>query len=171
LARSREGQLGVTGEGSLLDNAAEKEKGFVAQRRSPSPDNTRGITIAAAKYASEDAATLVNYTIAIVEYTQLCGPLKAAIERMHELEREIEENDRLQREQGEQEEEKEEDACNKATEVEELTEKDLPRLQDEVHDLQAQFDAAVVQKHSLEMELTSMKERLKAATNMIGRYG
>ena len=41
---------------------------------------------------------MVNYTIAIVEYTRLCGPLKQAIERMHELEREIEENERLQRE-------------------------------------------------------------------------
>lgn len=74
----------------------------MAQRRSPSPDNTRGITIAAAKYASEDAATLVNYTIAIVEYTRLCGPLKAALEKMHELEREIEENDRLAKEKEEQ---------------------------------------------------------------------
>lgn len=69
-----------------------------AVRRSPSPENTRGITIAAAKYSSEDAATLVNYTIAIVEYTQLCGPLKQSLERMHELEREIEENERIQRE-------------------------------------------------------------------------
>lgn len=143
----------------MLDNAQEKEKGLVAQRRSPSPDNTCGI-----KYSSEDAGILVNYTIAIVEYTRLCGPLKAAIERMHELEREIEENDRLQREQTQQDEDKEEE------EEEELTEKDLPRLQNEVQDLQAQFDAAVVEKHSLEMELTSMKERLKAATNMMGRW-
>ena len=70
----------------------------MAIRRSPSPDNTRGITLAAAKYSSEDAATLVNYTIAIVEYTRLCGPLKAALERMNELQREMEENARLQRE-------------------------------------------------------------------------
>ena len=77
---------------------SEKEKSFVPHRRSPSPENSRGITIAAAKYSSEDAATLVNYTIAIVEYTRLCGPLKTAIERMHELEREIEENARIQKE-------------------------------------------------------------------------
>ena len=36
--------------------------------------------------------------MAIVEYTRLCGPLKAAQERMQELQREIEENERLQRE-------------------------------------------------------------------------
>ena len=58
----------------------------------------QGITLAAAKYSSEDAATLVNYTIAIVEYTQLCGPLKTALEKTQELQREIEENERLQKE-------------------------------------------------------------------------
>lgn len=56
-----------------------------------------GITIAGAKYSSEDSAVLVQYTIAIVEYTRRCGPLKAAMERMHELEREIEENERMQK--------------------------------------------------------------------------
>ena len=33
----------------------------------------------------------------------------------------------------------------------------------------AQFDAAVVEKHSLEIELQSMKERWKATTEMIDR--
>ncbi len=36
------------------------EQSFKAIRRSPSPDNSKGITIAAAKYSSEDAATLVQ---------------------------------------------------------------------------------------------------------------
>lgn len=61
-----------------------------------------GITISAAKYSSEDCATLVQYTIAIVEYTRRCLPLKTATERMNELEREIEENERQQK-QAEQE--------------------------------------------------------------------
>ena len=78
------------------------EKGFVAVRRSPSPENTKGITIAGSKYASEDAATMVQYTIAIIEYTRLCAPLKAALERVHELEREIEENDRINKEKEDQ---------------------------------------------------------------------
>ena len=69
-----------------------------AKKRTPSPDNSKGITIAGAKYSSEDSATLVQYTIAIVEYTRRCGPLKASLERMNELQREIEENDRLQKE-------------------------------------------------------------------------
>ncbi len=79
----------------------DKEKNFIAVRRSPSPENSKGISIAAAKYSSEDCATLVQYTIAIVEYTRLCGPLKASLERLHELEREIEENERMQREKEE----------------------------------------------------------------------
>ncbi|XP_070190368.1 uncharacterized protein [Littorina saxatilis] len=164
LAVSKEGQLGVTGEGSMLENASEKQ--FMAVKRSASPQGrTSGITVSAAKYSSEDCATLVQYTIAIVEYTRRCGPLKAAMERMHELEREIEENERMQKqaeaEPKEEEEEKEEEA------EEELSEADLPRLQEEVNQLQQQFDQAVVEKHSLHMELLSMNERLKAASEMV----
>jgi len=90
----------VTGEGSLLDNAADTN--FKAVRRTPSPDNSRGITIAAAKFSSEDAATLVQYTIAIIEYTRLCGPLKSALDKQSSLEREIEENERVAREKANQ---------------------------------------------------------------------
>ena len=71
---------------------------FKAVRRTPSPDNSRGITIAAAKFSSEDAAVLVQYTIAIVEFTRLCGPLKSALEKQNKLEREIEENERIAKE-------------------------------------------------------------------------
>lgn len=78
------------------------ETTFAAKKRTPSPDGTKGITIASAKYSSEDCATLVQYTIAIVEYTRLCGPLKGALEKLHELEREIEENERLQKESQEE---------------------------------------------------------------------
>ena len=77
------------------------EKEIVARKRTQSPERS-GITVAAAKYASEDGATLVNYTIAIVEYTRLCGPLKAALEKQNELIREIEENERVQKEKDEQ---------------------------------------------------------------------
>ena len=75
---------------------------FQAMRRTPSPDNTRGITIAAAKFSSEDAAVLVQYTIAIIEYTRLCGPLRSSLEKQHKLEREIEENERIAREKANQ---------------------------------------------------------------------
>lgn len=66
-----------------------------------SPDR-QGITIAAAKYSSEDCAVLVQYAIAIVEYTRLCGPLKIALEKQNELLREIEENERVQQVKDEQ---------------------------------------------------------------------
>ena len=46
----------------------------------------------------------------------------------------------------------------------------MPRIQAEVDDLQSQFDAAVVKKHNMEIELVSMKERLKAATQLVERY-
>lgn len=75
---------------------------FQAMRRTPSPDNSRGITIAAAKFSSEDAAVLVQYTIAIIEYTRLCAPLRTALEKQHKLEREIEENERIAREKANQ---------------------------------------------------------------------
>lgn len=78
--------------------AIEKERSMVATRGTTGSGTPQGITLAAAKYSSEDAATLVNYTIAIVEYTQLCGPLKNALEKVQELQREIEENERLQME-------------------------------------------------------------------------
>ncbi|KAK6987321.1 dynein heavy chain 5 axonemal, partial [Biomphalaria glabrata] len=174
LACSKEGQLGVTGEGSLLENAQEKQFQAVKQR-SPSPGARTGLTIAGAKYASEDCATLVHYTIAIVEYSRLCGPLKSSIERMHELEREIEENERQQKLQEQEKnpifkvkaKEAEKPQETEEEEEEELSEADLPRMQSKLSELQALFDRAVVEKHSLEMELQSINERLKSAVDFI----
>ncbi|XP_041355189.1 dynein gamma chain, flagellar outer arm-like isoform X3 [Gigantopelta aegis] len=179
LCVGKDGQLGVTGEGSLLDNAADKS--WSAVKRTPSPDNSKGISIAAAKFSSEDCAVLVQYTIAIVEYSWLCGPLKAALERLTELEREIEENERLQRLQEEEwsrtplylnakrvhMKPEEEHIASSPEPEEDLSEADLPDVQSEVNALQKQFDLAVVEKHSLEMELRSMNERLKAATEIV----
>ncbi|CAH1799095.1 unnamed protein product [Owenia fusiformis] len=168
LAKSKDGQLGVTGEGSLLEDA--KDTSFQAKRRSPSNlDNPKGITIAAAKYSSEDAVTLVQYTIAIVEYSRFCGPLKTALEKLHELEREIEENERMQKDRDERSSAGGHQSATDEADIddEELDEDQLPKIQSEVDALQAQFDAAVVEKHSLELELQSMNDRLKAATDVI----
>ncbi|XP_052807484.1 dynein axonemal heavy chain 5-like isoform X7 [Mya arenaria] len=172
LAQGKDGELGVTGEGTLLENAADIS--IHAKKRTQSPDNSKGITIANAKYSSEDSATLVQYTIAIVEYTRRCGPLKSALERMHELQREIEENDRLQREKEKEAEASENKEQPKEEETEEVEfqeqdydEDDLPGIQADLNALQTEFDQAVVEKHSLEMELISMNERLKAATEMV----
>lgn len=49
-----------------------------------------GITIAAARYSSEDAASLVAFIVAIVEYTRLCVPLKQCQKKLSDLEREKE---------------------------------------------------------------------------------
>ena len=65
--------------------------------------------------------------------------------------------------------EEEEEETSAEQEEEELNEDDLPRVQNEVDDLQQQFDASVWDKHSLAMELESMKERLKTATDIIDR--
>ncbi|XP_077977225.1 dynein axonemal heavy chain 8-like isoform X3 [Glandiceps talaboti] len=167
LPKSKEGE-GVTGEGSLLDvpvNAALPD----SKRRSPSPGNSSGITIAATRYSSEDAGTLVAYTCAIVEYAQRCGPLKESLKKLEDLEKEKELNERMQRER-EEREKREQEAKDGQVEPEpepEYTEDDIPALQAEVDRLQAEFDASVVDKHSLEMELLASNERLRAATEMI----
>ena len=49
---------------------------------------TKGITISAARYASEDASTLVHFAIAVLEYSKLCIPLKQAKERVESLRQE-----------------------------------------------------------------------------------
>lgn len=59
---------------------------------------SKGITISGARYASEDAATLVHYAIAILEYSRLCGPLRAAKERLDAIRREMAENERRKQE-------------------------------------------------------------------------
>ncbi|KAF6026452.1 hypothetical protein EB796_015243 [Bugula neritina] len=164
LAKNKDGAYGITGEGSLLDNAADTK--FQAVRRTPSPDNTRGITIAAAKFSSEDAAVLVQYTIAIVEYTRLCVPLKAALEKQHKLEREIEENERIAKEKANKAEEPEDREATPEPEPE-LDEEDLPRIEAELKVLQDEYDKSVVEKHKLSTELKSMHERMKAANDVL----
>ncbi|XP_025098007.1 LOW QUALITY PROTEIN: dynein gamma chain, flagellar outer arm-like [Pomacea canaliculata] len=182
LAISPDGQLGVTGEGSMLENASDKTFQATKQSIQVAQGRPSGITISAAKYSSEDCATLVQYTIAIVEYTRRCLPLKTATERMNELEREIEENERQQK-QAEQEallreklkkrshsknkKPKKEEKKEEEEMEEELSEVDLPRIQEEVNQLQQEFDQSVVEKHSLQMELQSMNERLKAASELV----
>ncbi|PIK47982.1 putative dynein heavy chain 5, axonemal-like [Apostichopus japonicus] len=47
------------------------------------------------------------------------------------------------------------------------SEADIPMLEEEVTKMQGEFDAAVVVKHKLDIELSASNERLKAATSMI----
>lgn len=51
----------------------------------------------------------------------------------------------------------------------ELTEADLPGLQETVTKLQKEYDDAVVVKHNLENDVRSCSERLKAATGLLHR--
>ncbi|XP_077863125.1 dynein axonemal heavy chain 5-like [Saccoglossus kowalevskii] len=172
LPRSKEGD-GVTGEGSLLDVPGSSSLPD-SKKRTLSPSNSGGITIAATRYSSEDAGTLVAYTCAIVEYSHKCGPLREALRKLDDLEKEKEENERLQRER----EERGESPSSERREKDEIEEEepeadieyvedDIKRLQSDVDVLQAEFDASVVDKHSLEMKLVASNERLRAATEMI----
>ena len=51
----------------------------------------------------------------------------------------------------------------------ELTEADLPGLQETVTKLQKEYDEAVVVKHDLGNDVRSCSERLKAATDLLHR--
>jgi dynein heavy chain len=86
IAKGRDGiSEGVSGEGSLLENA----KGFHVQpvRGGGSQDNR--ITLAAARYASEEAAALVHYVIALIEYSKLCQPLRTAKHKVEKLKQDL----------------------------------------------------------------------------------
>lgn len=52
----------------------------------------------------------------------------------------------------------------------ELTEADLPGLQEAVTRLQKEYDDAVVVKYNLGNDVKSCSERLKAATGLLNRY-
>ncbi|XP_018096048.2 dynein heavy chain 5, axonemal [Xenopus laevis] len=180
LGRAREGSQGVTGEGSLLENAsphATPQSITPAKKYFP-PDSSKtkdarrgGITIAAARYSSEDAATLVAFIVAIVEYTRLCVPLKECLKRLSDLEREKEELS-LKEEQisvvATKSPEEELPVVHEQT-LNTLTAEDFPSLQTEVEQLHEQYDVAVSRKHQLGVELHSRQERLLAALDMLER--
>lgn len=60
------------------------------------------ITLTAARYACEEAATLVRYAILLVEYTEMCHPLHVAQQRVARLTREIEEAEKREQERQEE---------------------------------------------------------------------
>jgi regulator of replication initiation timing len=53
--------------------------------------------------------------------------------------------------------------------VDMMSEADLEPLQVEVDNLQAVFDTSAIEKHSLEVELASLRERLKASSDVVDR--
>ncbi|CAK8694917.1 unnamed protein product [Clavelina lepadiformis] len=169
LYKGKEGQEGVTGEGSLL---LEQQATIQQKKGTTAP----GITISAARYSSEDAAVLVEYVISIVEYTRRCGPLKQAMDYMQQLETEREkiqlaeideQNPALKTDDGVGEIGDDEDDLRTATSIEELTKDDVQRLQSIVNSLQEKYDEAVVKKHRLKDELQTSQERLRSAINTL----
>lgn len=126
----------------------------------------QGITTSAAKYSSEDAAVLVEYTVALVEYTRLYKPYRKACDYLDELLKEREEDDKQAESESQANDHEMEKVSTPEPEVE-LTEADLPGLQEAVTRLQREYDDAVVVKNNLGNDVKSCSERLKAATGLL----
>ncbi|CAF3476774.1 unnamed protein product [Rotaria socialis] len=176
IAKGRDGvSEGITGEGLLLENA----KNFhVAASRSTASQENR-ITIATARYASEEAAGLVHYVIAVIEYTKLCQPLRLAKQKVEKIKQDL-----LEAEQKQLEKENEiqrlkmmeaslhtdvNDNDHRIVDISKYTIEDLPRLMNELEEAQNRFDAAAVKKSKLKKEYESCQTRLQAAVNVTQR--
>lgn len=170
LMQGKDGQIGITGEGSLIESSS-KDVNIPAASKA---NESKGITISAARYASEDASTLVHFAIAILEYSKLCIPLKAAKEKVESLRQEQIDYERRKKEQEQEiiklqrlEESLALETDSKSSEN--LTNKDLPRLVGELEELQKKFDESAVKKHRLHKELDSCIQRLESATLIINK--
>nr|DBA26446.1 TPA: hypothetical protein GDO54_010703 [Pyxicephalus adspersus] len=179
LGKAKEGSPGVTGEGSLLENAAPHAtpqsitpaKKYAHNDADKMKDNKKGgITIAAARYSSEDAASLVAFIVAIIEYTRLCVPLKECQKKLADLERERE-NLIMKEEQSkmitDSFEEEPPDLHHHILST--MTAEDLPALQAEVDRLHEEYDSAINQKYQLVEQLQSHEEKLQAAVDILNR--
>ncbi|KAM5165175.1 dynein axonemal heavy chain 5-like [Mantella aurantiaca] len=180
LGKAKEGFAGVTGEGSLLENAAPHatpQSITPAKKYSQSQndgdktkDNKKGgITIAAARYSSEDAASLVAFIVAIVEYTRLCVPLKECQKKVSDLEKEKEDIIVKEEQSKMITESYEEEPVLYHHILSTLTAEDLPSLQAEVDNLHIEYDAAINQKYQLVEQLQSHEEKLQAAVDILDR--
>ncbi|XP_066429677.1 uncharacterized protein [Eleutherodactylus coqui] len=180
LGKAKEGSHGVTGEGSLLENAAPYAtvQSITPAKKYSHIDHSKskgtkggGITIATARYSLEDAASLVAFVVAIVEYTRLSAPLKECQKKLFNFEREKE--DLILKEAQDKEVStknfEDEPSALYHQALRTLTADDLPLLQKEMTQLHEEYDTAVSHKHQLEDELQSQKEKLQAAVNMLDR--
>ncbi|XP_077343463.1 dynein axonemal heavy chain 5-like [Lithobates pipiens] len=179
LGKAKEGSTGVTGEGSLLENAAPHAtpQSITPAKKYSQTDGDKtkdkkkgGITIAAARYSSEDAASLVAFIVAIVEYTRLCVPLKECQKKLSDLEREKE--DLIMKEEQSKmvnDNYEEEPAVLHHHVLSTLTAEDLPSLQAEVDRLHEEYDAAINQKYHLVEQLQSHEEKLEASVDILER--
>ncbi|XP_073531710.1 dynein axonemal heavy chain 5-like [Phyllobates terribilis] len=179
LGKAREGTHGVTGEGSLLENAAPyatpqsitpaKKYSHIEAKKNKDAKGG-GITIATARYSSEDAASLVAFVVAIIEYTRLCVPVKECQKKLSNIEKEKEDLILKEAQSGLTTGSFEEEPTVLYHQtLSTLTADDLPLLQKEVTQHHEEYDAAVNHKHQVEEELESHKEKLQAAANMLDR--
>jgi dynein heavy chain len=125
-----------------------------------SSDSSSGITLAAAKHASEDAAVLLAYVVAILDYHHCYVPHKSNELKLVDLQKEMTKiEEASQRKQTaeisnevEQKEEKQEPS---------FTEEDLPRLEQEMTDLQEKFEETVLVKYNIDQQRTKAQEMLQ----------
>ncbi|XP_018425843.1 PREDICTED: uncharacterized protein LOC108798582 [Nanorana parkeri] len=179
LGKAKEGSTGVTGEGSLLENAAPHAtpqsitpaKKYSQNDGDKTKDNKKGgITIAAARYSSEDAASLVAFIVAIVEYTRLCVPLKECQKKLADLGREKE--DLIVKEEQSKmitNSFEDEPAVLHHHILSTLTAEDLSSLKAEVDKLHEEYDSAINQKYQLVEQLQSHEQKLQAAVDILDR--
>jgi hypothetical protein len=85
-----------------VDVSSESDRITRGQRRAHSIGIEGGITIAAAKRSSEDAATLVQYIIAVVKFSRLHALHKKSKDKQQDLEKELADHERRLQEEREQ---------------------------------------------------------------------
>ncbi|CAF1032650.1 unnamed protein product [Adineta ricciae] len=177
IAKGKDGiSDGITGEGTLLENA----KNFhVPPTRATAAQENR-ITLGAARYASEEAAILVHYAIALVEYTKICQPLRLTKEKVEQLKQELieAEQKRIERETEIRRLKLMEETLHNAdiseedsrlVDISQYTLDDISRLTSQLEEAQTRFDAAAVNKNKLRKEYESCQSRLQAALNVTQR--
>ncbi|XP_075255403.1 dynein axonemal heavy chain 5-like isoform X4 [Convolutriloba macropyga] len=193
---------GVTGEGSLIDGPKADENGdlllpdfkYPKGVKIPSPSgeevlevtkiaqwNKRlespveeGLTIGAVRFSSEDAASLLAFMVALLEYTEQCGPLKETLKNIEARKREKEDILRLDQEMKELEEKEAEQLQRRQAllppemeEEKQLTKEDIPRLEREMLEVQKQYDGSIFEKYSLGCKLKESRTQLASLRELI----
>eukprot|EP00794_Sanderia_malayensis_P000407 gene407-1042_t len=141
---------------------------YSSPQRTNSPDKKNlGLSLAAARYSSEDAAHLVEYCQAVIEFTRKNKPYLNAKKVLKDLQDEKELIDSAKSEKKKEEEIIGEDEPPHVDPVEGLTEDDLPAISQEIEDLQKQFDENAIHKYNLSKQINDYSEKLKSLNELI----
>eukprot|EP00118_Oscarella_pearsei_P013596 m.109954 g.109954 ORF g.109954 m.109954 type:complete len:5180 (+) comp37381_c0_seq5:135-15674(+) len=147
-----------------IDVSSELKASRKAKKGSAGSSLLNVITLAAAKHASEDAAILTAYIKALLRYHNVYVPHKSNEIQLEDLHKEVE---RLQQEIQDKKPvpskgETSADASGKESEAEQqLSGSDIPRLQEQLIQLQAEFEEAATQKYKVDLQRKSAVEVLK----------